>query len=56
MDRDIRATFMDGSVATWLLMVEVHGSKNALLVFMDLSDINYKLMNLKCTFGVRASK
>ena len=50
MDRDIRATFMETSVATWLLMDEVHGSKNALLVFMDLSDTNYKFMNSKIHF------
>jgi len=41
---------MDASVATWLLMDEVHGSKNALLVFMDLSDTNYKFMDSKIHF------
>ena len=52
MDRDIRATFTDTSVATWLLLDEAHGSKNALLVFMDLSDTNYKFMDPKMHFRV----
>ena len=50
MDRDIRATFTEASVATWLLMDEVHGSKNALLVFMDLNDTNYKFIDSKIHF------
>jgi hypothetical protein len=33
-------------------MNEIHGSKNALLEFMDLSDINYKFMNKNALFRV----
>jgi hypothetical protein len=49
VDSDIGATFV-GVVATRLLMDEVHGPKNALLEFMDLSDTNYKFMNPKMHF------
>jgi hypothetical protein len=38
------------SVATRLLMDEVHGPKNALSEFMDLSDTNYKFMDPKMHF------
>ena len=34
-------------VATQLLMVEVYGTKNAVSEFMDLSDTNYKFVDLK---------
>ena len=44
------ATFTDTSVATWLLMDEAHEPKNALSEFMDLSDTNYKFMDLKMHF------
>ena len=50
MDSDIRATFMETSVAIRLLMDEAHGSKNALLVFMDLNDTNYKFIDSKIHF------
>ena len=39
-----------GSIATRLLMDEVHEHKNALLEFMDLNDTNYKFMDLKIYF------
>jgi len=39
-----------GSIATRLLMDEVHESKNTLSEFMDLSDTNYKFMDLKMHF------
>ena len=39
-----------GSIATRLLMDEVHEHKNALLEFMDLNDTNYKFMDLKMYF------
>jgi hypothetical protein len=39
------------SVATRLLMDEVHGPKNVFSEFMDLSDTNYKFMNLKNAFS-----
>ena len=38
MDNDIRTIFRGASMATRLLMDEVHGSKNTLSEFMDLSD------------------
>ena len=50
MDDDIEATFVCAFVATQLLMDEVHRSKNALSEFMDLSDTNYKFMDLKMHF------
>jgi len=50
MDDDIEATFVCAFVATRLLMDEVHRSKNALSEFMDLSDTNYKFMDLKMYF------
>jgi hypothetical protein len=31
-------------------MDEVHGSKNVLSEFIELSDTNYKFMDKKCTF------
>ena len=37
-------------IATRLLMDEVHEPKNALSEFMDLSDTNYKFMDLKMHF------
>ena len=37
-------------IATLLLMDEVHEPKNALSEFMDLSDTNYKFMDLKMHF------
>jgi len=50
MDNDIEATFVCAFVVTRLLMDEVHRSKNALSEFMDLSDTNYKFMDLKMYF------
>ena len=50
MDNDIGATFVGVPVAARLLMDGVYGSKNALLEFMDLSDTNYKFMDLKMYF------
>jgi hypothetical protein len=50
MDSDIGVTFVGASVATRLLVDEVHGPKNALSEFMDLSDTNYKFMDLKMHF------
>jgi len=47
---DIRATIVDAYVATRLLMDEVHGPKNALSKFIDLSDTNYKFMDKKIHF------
>ena len=44
MDSNIRATFVGVSATTRLLIDDVHGSKNALSEFMDLSDTNYKFM------------
>ena len=40
MDSNIGMIFVGTSVATRLSMDEVHRSKNALLEFMHLSDIN----------------
>ena len=37
-------------IAILLLMDEVHEPKNALSEFMDLSDTNYKFMDLKMHF------
>ena len=37
-------------IATLLLMDEVHEPKNTLSEFMDLSDTNYKLMDLEIHF------
>ena len=43
-------SYIGESIATRLLMDEVHESKNALSEFMDLSDTNYKFMDLKMHF------
>ena len=50
MDSDIGVIFVGAYVATWLPMDEVHGSKNALSEFMDLSDTNYKFIYPKKQF------
>ena len=47
MESDTEATFVDASIATQLLMNEVYGSKNTLSEFMNLSDTNYKFVDLK---------
>ena len=41
---------MGAFVATRLLMNEVYGLKNIFSEFMDLSDTNYKFMDLKIHF------
>jgi hypothetical protein len=50
MDSDTGTTFVDASVATRLLMDEVHVPKNDFSEFIDLSDTNYKFMDLKMHF------
>ena len=47
---DSQATFVGASMATRLVMDKISGPKNALFEFMDLSDTNYKLMDLKMHF------
>ena len=50
MESDIEATFCGFVLATRLLMNEVYGLKNIFSEFRDLSDTNYKFMDLKIHF------
>ena len=50
MESDIGATFVGTFVATQVLINEIYGPKIAFSEFMDPSDTNYKLMDLKIHF------